>query len=217
MYFQSRAEAGVMLATKLANYRYENTVIVALTDGAVQVGMQIAAEIHATLTRMLSETIEIPGEGEVYGILNQNGELLQNSSLSQGELDDYYNEYHGYLENEAREQVSCMNKLLGAGGVVNENMLREQNVILLSDGFKDANMLEVAVAFMKPLKIERLIVATPIASVAAVDKAHLLADELQILGVTGNFLGTDHYYEVNDTPSHEEVMQMLNDFLLAWR
>ena len=100
---------------------------------------------------------------------------------------------------------------------MSESMLREQNVVLLSDGLKDPGMLEVAVNYMKPLKILRLIVATPVASVPAVDRAHVLADELHILSITNNFLDVNHYYEVNDTPSHEETIQMLNDFVLRWR
>ena len=44
MYFESREEAGQRLAAKLADqYRYENCAVVALSDGAVLVGEQIAA------------------------------------------------------------------------------------------------------------------------------------------------------------------------------
>ncbi|MGE5312699.1 MAG: hypothetical protein ACM3MA_01670 [Acidobacteriota bacterium] len=217
MYFQSRAEAGVMLAADLTKYRYENTVVLALSDGAVQLGMQIAAEIHATLALMLSERIDVPGEGEFYGMVDQKGQLVPNTLLSEGQRDEYYSEYHGFFEEQKREQSSRLNKLLSSGGVVSESMLREQNVVLLSDGLKDPGMLEVAVNYMKPLKILRLIVATPVASVPAVDRAHVLADELHILSITNNFLDVNHYYEVNDTPSHEETIQMLNDFVLRWR
>lgn len=206
-----------MLAADLKKYRYENTVVLALSDGAVQLGMQIAAEIHATLALMLSERIDVPGEGEFYGMVDQKGQLVPNTLLSEGQRDEYYSEYHGFFEEQKREQSSRLNKLLSSGGVVSESMLREQNVVLLSDGLKDPGMLEVAVNYMKPLKILRLIVATPVASVPAVDRAHVLADELHILSITNNFLDVNHYYEVNDTPSHEETIQMLNDFVLRWR
>lgn len=217
MYFQSRAEAGVMLAERLAAYRYENTVIVALTDGAVQVGIQIAAELHATLSMLLTQKIELPGEDETIGMLNQDGVFVYNGMFSAGQIEGYYTEYHGYLEEEKRRKNSEMNKLLGSGGIVNEDMLCGQNVILLSDGLVDGTSLDAAAEFLKPLQLQRLIVATPIASIKAADRAHLLADELHILGVTENFLGVDHYYDVNDVPSHEEVVKMLNDFVLSWR
>lgn len=217
MYFQSRAEAGVMLATKLGAYRYENTVVVALNDGAVQVGMQVAAELHATLTMLLTETIDVPGEGQVFGVLNQDGDFVYNSSFSSGQIQSYYMEFHGYLEDQKRVKSSQMNRVLGAGGIANDDMLREQNVILLSDGLHDGSVLDAAEEFLKPLRIKRLVVAAPIASVPAVDKAHLLADEVHFLGVTDNYLATDHYYDVNDVPDREQVIVMLNDFMLNWR
>lgn len=217
MYFQSRAEAGVMLATKLGAYRYENTVVVALNDGAVQVGMQVAAELHATLTMLLTETIDVPGEGQVFGVLTQDGDFVYNSSFSSGQIQSYYMEFHGYLEDQKRIKSSQMNRILGAGGIANDDMLREQNVILLSDGLHDGSVLDAAEEFLKPLRIKRLVVAAPIASVPAVDKAHLLADEVHFLGVTDNYLATDHYYDVNDVPDREQVIVMLNDFMLNWR
>lgn len=217
MYFQSRAQAGVMLAQQLAAYRYENTVIVALNDGAVQIGLQIAAELHATLTLLLSEAIDVPGEGELFGILNQDGVFVYNGMFSTGQIEEYYSEFHGYLEDQKREKMSRMNRLLGSGGIVDESMLREQNVILLSDGLPNGASLDAAAEFMKPLHLTRLIIASPIASVVAVDKAHLLGDELHILGVTDNYLDTNHYYEVNDVPGHDQTIAALNNYVLNWR
>ncbi|HMR73180.1 MAG TPA: hypothetical protein PKD68_04195, partial [Candidatus Saccharibacteria bacterium] len=114
MYFQSRAEAGVKLAQELAAYRYENTVIVALNDGAVQIGLQIAAELHATMTLMLSEGIDVPGEGELFGTLNQDGAFVYNGMFSAGQIEYYYSEFHGYLEDQKREKMGRMNRLLGS-------------------------------------------------------------------------------------------------------
>lgn len=217
MYFESRIAAGMKLAEQLQGYRYENTVIVALTDGAVRIGMQIAAEIHATLTMLLTESIEVPGEGQLFGTVNQNGQFIHSTGFSDAQFEEYYSEFHGYLEEQKREKVSGMNRLVGMGGIVDESMLREQNVILLSDGLTNGSILDVAIEFLKPLRVLRVIIAAPIADVSAVDRAHLLGDELHILGVTDNYFDTDHYYEVNDTPNREQVLQELNDFIMNWR
>lgn len=217
MYFESRAEAGVMLASQLMSYRHENTVVVALSDGAVQVGLQIAAELHATLTLMLMEAIDVPGEGEQFGNLDQDGEFVYNGMFSPGQVEDYYIEFHGYLEDKKREKMSLINKLVGSEGIVEEAMLREHNVILVADGLPNGSSLDTAIEYLKPLNVLRIILATPIASVAAVDRAHLLADELHILGVTDNYLDTNHYYEVNNVANREETLKLLNDFVLKWR
>lgn len=217
MYFESRAEAGVMLADQLLAYRYENTVVVALSDGAVRVAMQIASELHATLTLMLMEPIDVPGEGETFGNLDQDGVFVYNGMFSTGQIEDYYIEFHGYLEDKKREKMSVINKLLGSEGIVDESILREHNVILVADGLPNGSSLETAVEYLKPLNVLKVILATPIASVTAVDRAHLLADELHILGVTDNYLDTNHYYEVNDVPDREETLGLLKDFVLKWR
>ena len=217
MYFSSRLEAGYKLAQQLvAGYRYENTVVVALSDGAVQVGRQIAAELHCTLTLLLSEQIDIPGEQVDFGTVNQSGRFTYNGMFSTGEIEAYYSEFHGYLEDQKREKISHMNQLLGSGGIVDESMLREHNVILVSDGLASGISLDAAADFLKPLRIRKLVIATPVASVEAVDRAHILGDEIHILSVTDNFLDTNHYYDINDIPSHETTIAELNEIVLNW-
>jgi putative phosphoribosyl transferase len=217
MYFKSRSEAGYRIAIELMPYRYENCVVVALSDGAVQVGRQIAASLHCTLTMLLVEHIDVPGEGQTFGTLNQSGRFVYNGMFSAGEVEEYYNEFHSYLEDKKRERFQQINRLLGYGGLVSEGMLRGQVVILVSDGLQNGASLDSAADFLKPVRVQRLIMVTPIASVEAVDRMHILADELHVLGVTDNFLDVNHYYEVNDVPTHDETVRTLNDNILEWR
>lgn len=217
MYFSSRLEAGYKLAQELlATYRFENTITVALSDGAVPVGQQIASALHTPITLMLSESIEVPGENVSFGTVNQSGRFTYNGMFSAGEIEAYYSEFHGYLEDQKREKMGQINQLLGAGGIVDENILREHNVILVSDGLANGASLDAAADFLKPLNIQNLVIAAPIASVEAVDRAHIVGDELHILAVTDNFLDTDHYYDVNDIPSHEATIAALNEIVLNW-
>ena len=67
-------------------------------------------------------------------------------------------------------------------------------------------------------RIKRLIVTTPIASVDAVDRMHILGDELHVIGVTENFMGTNHYYDNNDIPDRDTIVKMiLNSAIPTWR
>lgn len=201
----------------IEGYRYENTVVVALNDGAVQVGKQIASELHCILTLLLVEDIQIPGEDRSFGSLNQSGRFTYNGMFSAGELEVYYNEYHGYLEEKKWEKMGDINQLLGSGGIVDPSMLRLQNVVLVSDGLPNGASLDAAADFLKPLKIQKLVIAAPVASVEAVDRAHVLGDEIHFLSVTDNYLDVDHYYDVNDIPSHEATIAELNEIVLNWR
>jgi predicted phosphoribosyltransferase len=218
MYFESRAQAGQLLASQLVEkYRYENCAVVALSDGAVEVGEQIAQALHCVLTMLVVEDIEIPGESMNIGGVSQNGSFAYNTGFSAGEIDEYVSEFHGYLEEQKREAFQRINRLIGDGGLIDMDLLRNHVVILVADGLDDGATLDVAMDFLKAVRIQRLIIATPVASVAAVDKMHMLADELHVLDVKENYMGVDHYFEVNDTPSHEETIAKINQIVLNWR
>jgi len=218
MYFENREQAGLILGTELLDkYRYEDCTVVALSDGAVVVGEQIAKLLHCLLTMLLVEEIEVPGEGVSFGGVSQDGAFSYNGMFSSGEIDEYNSEYHGYFEDQKRQAFQRLNRLLGDGGLINENMLRDRNVILVADGLDTGSCLDSAVDFLKPIRIKKLIVVTPIATVQAVDKMHILADEIHILDVKTNYLGTDHYFNKNDVPSHEDTIAKINQIVLNWR
>lgn len=218
MYFESRGQAGYYLATKLVDqYRYENCAVVALSDGSVLVGEQIAAQLHCVITLLLTEEIDIPGEGMSFGAVSQNGNFTYNSEFSSGEIHEYTSEFHGYLSEQKRQAFQKINRLLGDGGTIDNHLLQERVVILVSDGLDGGATLDVALDFLKPIRIQKLVVATPVAAIAAVDKVHIQADEVHILDVKENFLGTNHYYDNNDIPSHEETIQRISEIITKWR
>lgn len=217
MYFKNRAEAGRQLAAQLTKYRYENCVVLALSDGAVQVGEQIAADLHCILTLLLLEEIEVPGESLTFGTVNQDGGFSYNSAFSDGQKHAFYSEFHGYLEEQKRIKFQRMNRLLGDGGILNNDMLRDHTVILVADGLKQGAILDAAADFLKPIRLDRLVMVAPIVSVEVVDRMHVLADELHVLGVTDNFFDVNHYYDENDIPTHEETIAKINEIILNWR
>ena len=218
MYFESRVHAGQQLAAQLfERYRYENCAILAVSDGGVIIGEQIATQLHCVLTMLLVENIEIPGESLSFGGISQSGNFTYNSEFSQGEINEYTSEFHGYLEDQKRQAFQRVNRLIGDGGMVDYNMLRDHTIILVSDGFADSTVLDVALDFLKPIRIQRLVIAAPVASERAIDRLHVAADDLHILDVKVNYFDTDHYYDNNDVPSHEETVERINKIILNWR
>jgi predicted phosphoribosyltransferase len=166
---------------------------------------------------LLIEEVQVPGEGVMFGGVSQNGDFTFNNDLSAGELEDYMSEYHGYLDEQKQQSFQKINSLLGDGGAISNDMLRNRVVVLVSDGFDSGSSLDVADDFLKPIKIKRLVVATPFSTVKAVDKMHIIADELHVLDVKDNFLGVDHYYDKNNVPTHEEVIAKINQVILNWQ
>jgi predicted phosphoribosyltransferase len=218
MYFKSRVDAGQQLAAKLVpKYRYENCAVIALSDGAVIVGAQIAAQLHCVLTMLMTENISLPGEPEPVATVDQDGGFAWGGMYSTGQLEEINNEFHGLIEQEKLEKFTYMNRLLGQGGIIDKVLLRDHNVILVSDGLNSAYSLDAAANYLKSIRTEKLIVATPLASVAAVDRMHLLADEIQCLDVVDNFMELNHYYEDNTVLDHEATIKTIQNIVLKWQ
>lgn len=218
MYFESRTQAGQVLAAQLLEaYRYENCAVIALNDGAVLIGEQVAGALHCVLTMLVTEDVDLPGESLSLGAVSQAGNFTYNTSFSQGEIDGYVSEFHGYLEEQKREAFQNINRLIGEGGVIDRELLRDRVIILVSDGLDDSASLDVALGFIKPIRYQKLVVATPVATVAAVDKMHIAADEIHILDVKTNYMGVNHYYEDNNTPTREQAIERINKIILNWQ
>ncbi len=217
MYFASRAEAGQKLAEKLKQYRFEDSAVLALSDGGVVVGAQIAAELHCPLMFLLTQDITLPGEKTAVGVVDQNGGFTYNDLFSTGELDELVGEYHGVIEELKMEKWHELNRLLSDGGLVDADILDGRNVIIVSDGFLNGTSLLATMNFLKPVKAKKVVIVTPFASVAAVDKMHILADELQVLSVIDGTFELDHYFEKNDVPKQEDIVKILNEAILKWK
>lgn len=217
MYFESRGQAGRMLADRLASYRFENCAVVALSIGGVVVAEQIASQLHCVMMLLISKDIDVPGEGVTFGSVAQTGAFTYNSSFSAGELEGYNSEFHGYLDEQKREAFQNFNRLLGTHGTIDIDMLRDHVVIIVDDGLDDGLRIDVTFDFFKPVRTQRLIVAAPVASVSAVDKVHVLADEIHILDVKANYINTDHYYEQNALPAPQETMNKISEIITNWR
>jgi predicted phosphoribosyltransferase len=218
MYFASRLQAGRMLASQLTKkYRYENCAVMALNDGGVMVGAQIAAQLLCVLTLMESSEITLPREPEAIAGITAAGAMAYNKQYSQGELDELVGENYSFLEQEKLTRMHDMNRLLGRGGTINRSLLKGRNVIVVSDGLKTGFPVDLAAEFLKPIEIKKLVVAAPFASVKAVDRMHVLADDLYCLNVIEDYMDTDHYYDKQDVPNHDTVLKTVEQIVLNWK
>ena len=217
MYFKSRTEAGIALAAKLTpKYLHQRNAVVALNDGGVIVATQIALRLRSVLMMMLTEAVELPREPEAIGGVTQDGQFTPNSAYSESEMDEFEEEYRTYLDEKKVESTHRLNALLGEGTLIKRSLLMHHNIILVSDGLGSNFSLDAAANFLKPVNYKKLIVATPLASVGAVDRMHIIADDIYCLDVIEDYLSTSHYYEVNDVPDHEVIIDTVETVLKQW-
>ena len=197
-------------------YRYENTVVVALSEAGLAVGYQIAVNLHTALRRLLMKTIHIDDESIDYATIMPGGVVAINPSLSESEQSYYYGEYAGWLEEQIREGILSIDRLMGTDEVSPENM-RGYNVILTDDGINNPTKLEAALTWLKPARVDKVVLACPVISVPALDRAHILCDELHILGVAANYISTEHYYEEDDAPDSDMARRMIDVTINNWK
>ncbi len=217
MYFESRGQAGRLLAEQLVQYRYENTAIVALSVGGAMVAEQIAADLHCVMMMLVTKEIEVPGESMAFGSVAQSGNFTYNSAFSEGEIEGYTSEFHSYLDEQKREAFQGINRLLGDNGTIDASLLLDRVVIVVDDGLNSSTRIDVMFDFLKPIRTQKLVVVSPIATIDAVDKVHIMADEIHVLDVKENYINTEHYYEQNELPTPEETMKRISEIIMNWR
>jgi predicted phosphoribosyltransferase len=218
MYFSSRVQAGRMLANRLVpNYRYEkNCAVIALDDGGVVVGAQIAMQLHCVLTFLNSAEINLPREPVAIAGITSEGSVAYNSAYSSGELSELLEENRGFIEQEKLRRMHELNHLMSNSGTIDKRLLKNHKIILVSDGLKTAFKVDLVYEFLKPVPIQSLIFAVPLASVPVVDKMHILGNDLYCLDVLEDFRETSHYYDHNDLPDHEKIVKIVERIVVNW-
>lgn len=207
-----------MLAAQLAEkYRDEKCAVLALGDGGAMIGVQIAVELHCVLTMLASAEIMLPREPQAIAGITAGGTLAYNHSYSQGEIDEMVGENYSLIEQEKLSQMHDLNQLSGMGGTVNKSLLEGHSIIVVSDGLKTGFPVDLAVEFLKPIAIAKLIVAVSFAGVQAVDRMHVLADDLYCMTVIEDYIDTDHYYDTQDVPDHATVLQAIEQIVTEWK
>lgn len=217
MYFQNRAAAGRELAAQLEHHKKRNIFVLALSPGGAIVGAQIAMRLHANMSLLLTENINLPGEPDAIGAIGQTGNLTYNDMYSAGQLEELTSEFYHYIEGQRIEKFHKLHVLMGHDGEIHREYLRHHVVIVVSDGLSNGFSLDVASEFLKTIATERVVIATPLASVTAVDRMHLLADEICCLNIVDNYMNTDHYYDDNTIPEMKDLFRMMSQISVNWK
>jgi putative phosphoribosyl transferase len=218
MYFASRLQAGRMLAAQIAQkYKGRDCAVVALSDGGVMVGSQIALQLHAVIGMLLADQIQLPRELVAIAGITQDGSFSYNRAFSFGEIEEMVSEYRGFIEQQKLEKLHDMHRSLGAEGLIRQDLIEHKHVILVSDGLSSGFSIDLAMEFLKPVPLKSIIVAVPFASVQAVDRMHIQADDIYCLNVLEDYISTDHYYDTQDVPSHEVVLETIGRIIREWK
>jgi putative phosphoribosyl transferase len=206
--FQDRAQAGRLLAEKLAGFSNRPEVVVlGLPRGGVPVAFEVARRLQAALDVFMVRKLGVPGHEELAmgaiatgDICFLNDSVIRSLDISPEVVDQAIARERHELEEREREFRTSR-----------PVELRDRVVVLVDDGLATGASMRAAVIAVRERHPARVIVATPVAARETYQDFTKLADEIVCVQTPLNFEGVGQWYEDFTQISHEEVLRLLEE------
>jgi len=205
--FNDRGDAGVQLASSLKDYKNQKDILVlALPRGGVVTGYEIARLLNAPLDVVIVRKIGFPGQLEFgIGAISETGTVVLNELTI-----STYDVPKDYIELEIsrqKEEISRRVKLYRKGGKLPD--LEGKTVILTDDGVATGGTMKAAIATLRQEKLNKLIVALPVAPPTVADELKQMVDKFICIETPFDFMAVGSYYYDFTQVSDEEVVELL--------
>jgi putative phosphoribosyl transferase len=204
--FQDRAQAGRLLAEKLAGFSNRPEVVVlGLPRGGVPVAFEVARRLQATLDVFMVRKLGVPGHEELAMGAIASGDIcfLNDSVIRSLEISP---EVVDRAITRERHELKEHERVFRPGHPVE---LRDREIILVDDGLATGASMRAAVMAARERHPARVIVAAPVAARETYQDFKKLADEIICVQTPANFEGVGQWYEDFSQTSDEEVRRLL--------
>lgn len=206
--FADRAEAGRLLAERLAAMNLARPLVLALPRGGVPVGAEIAARLGAPLGVAFVRKIGAPHEPELAVGAVADGpspEIVVNREQAKalGLTDDF-------IAAEAARAVASIGeqrRLYEPIGPADD--IAGRTVIVVDDGVATGMTMQAALRSIRRKQPGLLIAAVPVASREAIAVLREEADEAICLSAPRGFGSVGSFYRAFEQVSDEDVMALL--------
>jgi putative phosphoribosyl transferase len=202
MIFENRQQAARRLAERLARYRGQNPLILAIPRGAVPMGRILAEELDGELDVVLVRRIGAPGNPELaIGSVAENGEIVASPWTEEAGIPE------PWIEQEAKRQLAIIKqrrKLYTPDRLAAEPEGRV--VIVVDDGVATGSTLLAALAQVRARSPYKLIAATAVAPRQAVAQLAQAVDEVVCLASPEPFFAVSQFFADFSPVSDDEVM-----------
>ena len=208
--FENRYDAGRQLAMLLGEYKGKSVVVLAIPNGGVPVGAEVASALEADFDLVVSRKIPLPinteaGFGAVAddGTVILNDDLVKRAGLNQQQIDFQVNQVR--LEIRRRRLLYRQDRPPALVG--------SKTVIITDDGLASGFTMLATVASVRSRKPREIIVAVPVSSAVALEEASKVADKVFTVatGSLPRFAVADFYKNWHDI-SDEEVFRALDEW-----
>jgi len=207
--FADRAEAGCMLASKLAAYSGRRDVIVlALPRGGVPVASAVAGALRVPLDVFVVSKLGAPWEQELaMGAVAEGGVEVLDLSLTKllGISEKDIQE----VAEAARKELESRKTLYRGGRPPLE--LAGKTVILVDDGIATGCSILAAITAVRRRNATRVVVAIPVAPASGCSAIRMEADEVISVEEPEMFLAVSQWYRDFTQVSDEDVQKLLQN------
>jgi putative phosphoribosyl transferase len=204
--FQDRREAGRLLAERLAGYRDQNLIVLALPRGGVVVGYEVARALGAPLDVVVARKLGAPWQPELaVGAIAPRGVRVLNEDVLAW-LDISEDELQQIASLEASEMERRMHLFRGDRP---EPMLKGKTVILVDDGIATGMTVQAAIEYIGQHEPGHLVLAVPVCASGTAEVLRSEVDDLVSLKTPFELLAIGYWYEDFEQVSDEEVVELL--------
>jgi len=207
MLFADRFEAGLLLASKLGEFRNRDDVVVlALPRGGVPVGYEVANELHAPLDVFVVRKLGVPGQEELAmgalasgGIILVNRDVVEALGISQQTIDAAVSREQHELERRERAYRDGRSPI----------EVQQRTVILVDDGLATGSSMRVAATALRTKAPAQIVVAVPVASPSTCAEFEGEVERVICAVTPEPFWAVGQWYRNFSQTTDEEVSELL--------
>lgn len=205
--FRNRCDAGRQLARRLEEYRgYSGALVLALPRGGVVTAFEIARFLNMPFDVLIVRKIGFPGQPELaIGAVSETGAVVLNRDIvSMCNIpEDYIRAEVSRQEEEINRRIELYREGRRISG------LEGKTIILVDDGVATGATMKAAIVTLQKEKIEKLVVAVPVAQSETAEELKRMADEFVCLTIPAYFMSVGGFYDDFSQVTDEEVVDIL--------
>lgn len=213
--FADRAEAGRLLADRLAAYDLREPMVLALPRGGVPVGLEVARRLSepdapATFDVLVTRKIGYPFQPELgVGAIAEGGEPVLDTALL-ARLNLVADDLAATIERE-RAEIDRRVAVYRDGRPLPSPAGR--SAIVVDDGLATGGTARAALRALRSKGPERLILAVPVGAAETVAAMRAEADDVEVLAEPHRFRAVGQWYAQFDQLTDDDVLRCLGSRL----